>query len=76
MPLPTASSAPAAPDKGSSADNHSSTMATETADKLIEAGRSKGAGTVATEPSGSQAEADRLYEEAIEEEYAKREGGA
>ncbi|KAG4025122.1 hypothetical protein MFRU_066g00250 [Monilinia fructicola] len=32
--------------------------------------------TQATQKSEAQLEADRLYEERIEEEYAKREGGA
>ncbi|KAK9440651.1 hypothetical protein VB005_05284 [Metarhizium brunneum] len=39
------------------------------------AGANTGAGTTRPKTSEEQ-EADRLYEEAMEEEYAKREGGA
>lgn len=39
------------------------------------AGVNTGAGT-SREKTEAEIEADRLYEEAIEEEYAKREGGA
>ncbi|KAJ5810118.1 uncharacterized protein N7503_002336 [Penicillium pulvis] len=37
---------------------------------------SSAAGAAESEPALSREEADRLYEERMEEEYAKREGGA
>lgn len=56
------------------------TPAQETSDKLDEAGNSRreeGLNGV-TGPSNklSKEDADKLYEERIEDEYAKREGGA
>ncbi|CAF9919815.1 MAG: hypothetical protein GOMPHAMPRED_001879 [Gomphillus americanus] len=60
-----------------------SIAANETATKLDEAGdsrREEGLHTTTGSSNGasklSKEEADQLYEERIEEEYAKREGGA
>ena len=41
----------------------------------VGAGANTGAGTVRAK-TAQEDEADRMYEEAMEEEYAKREGGA
>lgn len=54
-------------------------IADETADKIQQAGdsrREEGLGNPEVGAQLSKEEADRKYEEAIEEEYAKREGGA
>ncbi|TRX95480.1 hypothetical protein FHL15_003438 [Xylaria flabelliformis] len=47
----------------------------DSASSATGAGVNTGAGT-SREKTEAEIEADRLYEEAIEEEYAKREGGA
>ena len=56
--------------------NRAQKAADETASKLVEAGNSKGATTNTKPSTDDRAEADRRYEEAMEDEYAKREGGA
>ena len=56
------------------------TPAQETADKLDEAGKSRREeglnGVTGSNDKLSKEEADKLYEEGMEDEYAKREGGA
>ena len=75
MPLPIGHSSSDTSSHPTSGD-HPSKIADQTASKLVEAGNSKGADTGASRATDAQAEADRKYEEAIEDEYAKREGGA
>jgi hypothetical protein len=63
MPIPSGSVSANAPKESSKAD------------QAVGAGADTGAG-VTREKTEAELEADRMYEEAIEEEYAKREGGA
>ena len=78
MPQPVGRSAGDKASTDSSSPGRTPQAADETAKKLVEADASKGAGAGAhgAETTGAQAEADRRYEEAIEDEYAKRDGGA
>ncbi|KAI0602122.1 hypothetical protein F4775DRAFT_538442 [Biscogniauxia sp. FL1348] len=62
--------APAAPDNQGQSGGGSGEAARPTG-----AGVDTGAGTT-REKTAAEIEADRLYEERMEEEYAKREGGA
>ena len=75
MPLPVGQSSATSSSHPAPGDQASKT-ADQTAGKLVEAGTSKGVDTNATQATDTQAEVDRKYEEAIEDEYAKREGGA
>lgn len=72
MPLPLYNSASKATEAETRSELPTSTSA---ASGATGAGANNGAGV--TRPKTEQEiEADRLYEEAMEEEYAKREGGA
>ena len=75
MPLATENSISGTAAVSASADR-SPTAAHEAADKLVEAGTSKGARTDAIESTDVASEADRKYEKPMEEDYVKREGGA
>ena len=68
MPIPTYN-APDAAQEAKTAETSS------TAQEATGAGVNTGAGTT-REKTDAEREADRLYEKRIEEEYAKREGGA
>jgi len=70
MPIPTSGAAQTSTDTTASSRDAAPDAGTATG-----AGVNTGAGT--TRPkTEEELEADRLYEERIEEEYAKREGGA
>lgn len=72
MPIPNFQSQSS--DKTTTANTPSSAKTTET-QTGSGAGANTGAG-VTREKTAAELEADRLYEEAMEEEYAKRDGGA
>ncbi|GAW21937.1 hypothetical protein ANO14919_114640 [Xylariales sp. No.14919] len=78
-PAASSSSQPQAPSSGadSSVDPSMSEQspAGESGSSATGAGVNTGAGTT-REKTEAELEADRLYDEAIEEEYAKRDGGA
>ncbi|KAI1182973.1 hypothetical protein F5B17DRAFT_435086 [Nemania serpens] len=77
-PTVPSSSRPSAPTSGSEPDTHSSppeqSQTGGSSSSPTGAGVNTGAGTT-REKTEAEIEADRLYEEAMEEEYAKREGG-
>lgn len=66
MPIPTYSA---------SESNSEQQQASTPSNDATGAGVNTGAGTT-REKTAAEVEADRLYEERMEEEYAKREGGA
>ena len=75
MPLPMQSSTNEGI-TGSAFADRSQTAADQTAGKVAETDVSKDAHAGTAKSTDATSEADRKYEEAIEEEYAKREGGA
>ena len=56
--------------------NAESTEARQTASNAMDAGASQGSSAAEHTKSEVEKAADKLYEERMEEEYAKREGGA
>jgi len=72
MPQPSAPQTSCSTDKG--AAHQASDRAEEASDRLKQAGASDGEGM--SNDACDEPDANRRYEEAIEEEYAKREGGA
>jgi hypothetical protein len=66
---------PATAPSPSKAQQQDSTPAPNDTSRPVGAGVNTGAGTT-REKTEAEREADRLYEERMEEEYAKREGGA
>lgn len=76
MPIPNFQSQPS-----NEAATTTTTTTTDTQQQQQQNGTATGAGAntgagVTREKTAAELEADRLYEEAMEEEYAKREGGA
>ncbi len=61
--------------QSSEAQHSDTTQIPDEASRPTGAGVDTGAGST-REKTAEELEADRLYEEAMEEEYAKREGGA
>ena len=83
MPLPTSTSASEKPSNSSTSDTNQdlrSNLSQASSIAADQAGNSAGAnaGSSAAQHTKSEVEkaADKLYEERIEDEYAKREGGA
>ena len=66
---------PAAAPQSSKAQQQDTTPIPDDTSRPTGAGVNTGAGTT-REKTEAEQEADRLYEERMEEEYAKREGGA
>lgn len=72
--MPFINSQPNATDAAASSTTHRAAQHLAE-DRPTGAGVDTGAGTTRSKTS-EEVEADRLYEEAMEDEYAKREGGA
>ncbi|KAK1836692.1 hypothetical protein QBC39DRAFT_366901 [Podospora conica] len=66
---------PATAPQSSKPQQQATTSAPDDTSRPTGAGVNTGAGTT-REKTDAEREADRLYEERMEEEYAKREGGA
>ncbi|KFH40426.1 hypothetical protein ACRE_089120 [Hapsidospora chrysogenum ATCC 11550] len=77
MGLPTFSSSSSAEDKNNKNTAETTTTAAQSSQQqqATGAGANTGAG-VTREKTAAEKEADRLYEERMEDEYAKREGGS
>lgn len=60
----------------SSTDKSTSSAPSQTAQEVDKSSTQSVASTTHTEKTEAELEAERLYEERMEEEYAKREGGA
>jgi hypothetical protein len=82
MPIPTSSHGDSQAPRAPGSDQHagpSHVASSETGEreggKATGAGVDTGAGTT-RDKTEAEKEADRLYEEAMEDEYAKRDGGA
>lgn len=73
--MPFLSSQPTTTDAVASSIDAERTSQQPTEDRPTGAGVNTGAGTTRAKTS-EEIEADRLYEEAMEEEYAKRDGGS
>ncbi|OLN85129.1 hypothetical protein CCHL11_06245 [Colletotrichum chlorophyti] len=75
MGLPIKLGIPNVPEDEQAPEQQQSTPSTQDQSQATGAGVNTGAGT--TRPkTEAELEADRLYEEAMEEEYAKRDGGS
>ncbi|KAJ1327983.1 hypothetical protein MN608_07317 [Microdochium nivale] len=75
MPIPTSTKGSPSTDHTQQQQQGTSAGSTAAAAAVSGAGIDTGAGTT-REKTQAELDADRLYEEAMEDEYAKREGGA
>jgi hypothetical protein len=75
MGLPTFNSPSSAEDNKNTAENTTTAAQSQQQQQATGAGANTGAG-VTREKTAAEKEADRLYEERMDEEYAKREGGS